>query len=331
MLIDLQLALLLGALLPGSAKAAVPYRLVPPPLDTPWTEKVGTNPWPQYPRPQLRRDVWQSLNGIWTYQAAKGAGDVASPPTLPLNQEVLIPSCIESGLSGIMTIGVTHMWFGTTFTVPRRWTDGRRVLLNFEAVDYEATVLVNGDEVGFNRGGYSRFSLDITDSLIDGDNELMVFVFDPTDDQSIPQGKQTKRMSHIFYTPCSGIWQTVWLESFPDNFITSLDVSADMEGHVDVVVHSHTKTSRPVEITVEDAKGHVVGSHQHASDQPIRFTVPSPKLWSPDSPTLYNITVKMGDDEVQSYTGFRTISSGVINGIKRPLLNGEFVFRGSGV
>lgn len=172
MLLDLQLALVLGTLLLGSAKAVVPYRLVPPPLDTPWTEKVGKNPWPQYPRPQLRRDTWQSLNGIWTYQAAKGADDVSSPPSLPLNQEVLIPSCIESGLSGISVMGVTHMWFGTTFKVPHRWADGRRVLLNFEAVDYEATVFVNGAKVGFNRGGYSRFSLDITKNLKDGDNDL---------------------------------------------------------------------------------------------------------------------------------------------------------------
>jgi beta-galactosidase/beta-glucuronidase len=152
--------------LSAGTEAAVPYQLSPPPLDTPWTDKVGTKPWPQYPRPQLRRDAWQSLNGIWTYQSAQGAGDVANPPALPLKQEVLIPSCIESGISGIQVMGVTHMWFGTNFTIPPRWADGRRVLLNFEAVDYEATVYVNGAEVGFNRGGYSRFTLDITANIV---------------------------------------------------------------------------------------------------------------------------------------------------------------------
>lgn len=172
MLLLLQLALLFWALPLASAQPAA-YRLVAPPLDTPWTEKVGTNPWPQYPRPQLRRDVWESLNGIWTYQPAAGPGDVENPPSLPLKQEVLIPSCIESGISGIMTMGVTHMWFGRNFTVPSDWADGGRVLLNFEAVDYEATVYVNGAKVGFNRGGYSRFSLDITDNIVsDGVNEL---------------------------------------------------------------------------------------------------------------------------------------------------------------
>jgi beta-galactosidase/beta-glucuronidase len=172
MLNILQLSLLLGGLFLALAQAAaVPYRLLAPPLDTPWTSKVGTKPWPQYPRPQLRRDAWKTLNGIWTYQPAKGADDVAEPPSLPLGQEVLIPSCIESGISGIMTMGVTHMWFGTNFTVPSRWAD-RRVLLNFESVDYEATVYVNGAEIGFNRGGYSRFTLDITDNIKEGANEL---------------------------------------------------------------------------------------------------------------------------------------------------------------
>jgi beta-galactosidase/beta-glucuronidase len=175
----LQLALLLSALL-LCAEAAVPYQLRAPPLDTPWTSKVGTNPWPQYPRPQLRRDVWESLNGIWTYQPAQGAADVANPPALPLAQEILIPSCIESGISGIMdmSFSTTHMWFGTNFTIPPRWAEsGRRVLLNFEAVDYEATVYVNGAEVGFNRGGYSRFTLDITANIVqDGPNQLYVSI-----------------------------------------------------------------------------------------------------------------------------------------------------------
>ncbi|KAL2128357.1 hypothetical protein VTI74DRAFT_9285 [Chaetomium olivicolor] len=325
-----QLVPLLFALVP-CIEAATPYQLRPPPLDTPWTSKVGTNPWPQYPRPQLRRDAWQSLNGIWTYQPAQGAGDAANPPALPLGQEVLIPSCIESGISGIMSLGVTHMWFGTKFTVPPRWAKDRRVLLNFEAVDYEATVYVNGAKVGFNRGGYSRFSLDVTDHLRQGNNELHVFVFDPTDDQSIPQGKQTKRLSHIFYTPCTGIWQTVWLESVPQNYIKSLDISADMNGQVAVTVHSHNKQSTPVEVRIEGKQegqlgGEITAKHQHVSDRTFTFNVHSPKLWSPDSPHLYDITVKMGDDEVKSYTGFRTFSSGAVNGIRRPLLNGKFEF-----
>ncbi|KAK4244260.1 glycoside hydrolase [Corynascus novoguineensis] len=325
-----QFASLSLVLLSACTEAATPYRLRPPPLDTPWTKDVGTNPWPQYPRPQLRRDAWKTLNGIWTYQPTQNGPDAGNLPKLPLEQETLIPSCIESGISGIMdtSFTVTKMWFGTNFTVPQRWADsGRRVLLNFEAVDYEATVYVNGEKVGFNRGGYSRSTFDITKQLADhAANELHVHVFDPTDDQSIPQGKQTKRLSHIFYTPCTGIWGTVWLESVPDNFISSLDVAGDMDGKLTVTVHSQAKDATPVEVSVVRPDGDVVAKHQHVANDKFTLKVPSPDLWSPDSPTLYNVTVKMGKDEIESYTGFRTIASGEVNGIKRPLLNGKFEF-----
>ncbi|KXX81015.1 Beta-galactosidase [Madurella mycetomatis] len=134
-------------------------------------------------------------------------------------------------------------------------------------------------------------------------------MFDPTDDQNIPQAKQAKRLSHIFHMPCSGIWQTVWLESVPKNHISDLNIAADIHGNVTVAVHSSTTERTPVEIYIAGTGGEVIAQQQH----------------TPESPTLYNITVNMGDDEVKSYTGFRTISSGVVNGVKRPLLNGEFL------
>ncbi|KAK4189079.1 glycoside hydrolase superfamily [Podospora australis] len=311
-----------------SVNGPAPYRLQKPPLDTPWTDKVGTNPWPQYPRPQLRRDAWTSLNGIWTYQDAGKSTIVGDPPKLPLQQEVLIPSCIESGISGIQVMGVTHMWFATTFKVPEDWDQNKRVLLNFEAVDYEATVFLNGVNVGFHRGGYFRFSLDVTANVKqDGPNELAVFVYDPTDDVSIPQGKQTKRLSHIFYTPCSGIWQSVWLESVPDNYITQLDLTADMNGDVTAKVHTRDNGDAQVKILVRTADGVAVAAVFGPSNQKLGFGVKSPNLWSPESPTLYDVTVQIGEDTVNSYVGFRTISSGVVNGIQRPLLNGKFVFQ----
>ena len=155
--------------------APTPYRLLPALLDTPWTDQVGTNPWPQHPRPLMYRDSWQTLNGIWTFEPASGSGDLANPPSLPLSREVLIPSCIESALSGIMVSNLMYMWFATSFTVPSGSAGGHggRTLLHFDAVDYEATVFLNGKQVGFNRGGYYRFSIDITDILKkDGPNEL---------------------------------------------------------------------------------------------------------------------------------------------------------------
>lgn len=141
------------------------YEVKTPPLTTDWTFNVGTNPWPEYPRPQLRRDAWKNLNGIWTWRAAVGDGDVDSPPAPgPLDTEVLIPSCIESGLSGLQVLDVHHMWFETVFDVPSDW-EGQRILLNFESVDYSATVFVNGQRVGDHIGGYARFSLDVTDNV----------------------------------------------------------------------------------------------------------------------------------------------------------------------
>lgn len=124
-----------------------------------------------------------------------------------------------------------YNWYSTSFTVPSDWT-GDRVLLNFESVDYEATVFLNGQRVGFHRGGYFAFTLDITNYLSSGSNELIVFAFDPTDsdDYIIPIGKQTLHPSHIFYRPCSGIWKPVWIESAPSNYITELDINADMNG-----------------------------------------------------------------------------------------------------
>ncbi|KAK4454684.1 beta-galactosidase [Podospora aff. communis PSN243] len=308
----------------------IPYRLLTPLLDTPWTKDFTIHPWPEHPRPLLRRESWQNLNGIWTYQLASGSDDLITPPPLPLSQEILIPSCIESALSGIMASNVTHMWFATSLDVPHGRVNNERVILHFEAVDYEATVFLNGERIGFNRGGYFRFSVDITDHLKpDGSNDLLVFVFDPTDDPAyhIPVGKQSKDPSHIFYTPCSGIWQTVWLETVPSTYITSMEIAAGMDGTVIGVIDSSQGLGRPFNISIFDGSGGVLATYSGLSDQPFTFNATSPKLWSPGSPNLYNITVSMDQDIVNSYTGFRTISSGKIKGVQRPLLNGKFVFQ----
>ncbi|KAK1830194.1 glycoside hydrolase superfamily [Podospora conica] len=314
-----------------------PYHQMTPLLDTPWTLHATKNPWPQHPRPLLYRDKWQTLNGFWTYQQAVKGDELNPPPLSPLARTVLIPSCIESVISGIKddTNEVKYMWFARNFSLPIGWDAKRgeqRVLLHFEAVDYEATVFLNGDKVGFNRGGYSRFSIDITDSVNhDGSNELLVFVFDPTDADGyhIPNGKQTLSKSHIFYTPCAGIWQGVWLEYVPNNYITSMDIDAGADGTVTIMIHSSGGDPPPVDIYVLDDDGRMIAGHEEAVGNKIFvLTVPMNQiqLWTPDTPRLYNLTVKMGDDIVSSYTGFRTISSGIVKGVRRPLLNGKFVF-----
>jgi beta-galactosidase/beta-glucuronidase len=205
------------------------------------------------------------------------------------------------------------------------------VLLNFGAVDYEATVFVNGENAGFHRGGYFEFSVDVTRYLnTNGTNELIVHVYDPTDMDrvQIPIGKQTlNRGGMIWYTPCSGIWQTVWLESVPSEHVAKLDLTADMDGKVNVTVHSSTNSSSAVQVTIyEPHSENVKATGTGTSGAPFVFTVSDPELWHPDSPTLYNITIKFGSDTVQSYTGFRTVSKGVVHGVQRPLLNGGFIF-----
>ncbi|KAJ5934376.1 hypothetical protein N7466_003923 [Penicillium verhagenii] len=318
-----------GSSPPAKQARAAGYVLKEPPLTTPWTDKVGVNPWPEYPRPQMQRSQWRNLNGVWQYQNASSLAAVRNPPFgQDLAQDVLVPSCLESGLSGIQGEYMIYSWFSTSFKVPSDW-NGQSIMLNFGAVDYEATVFVNGKKAGFHRGGYFRFSLDVTEFLKPGqENELLVFVHDPTDDGDyvIPIGKQTHRPSHIFYTPCSGIWQSVWIEAAPRSHISALDVDGNMHGQVNMTVHtSSVNTTTSVIVTVHDGD-HVVATHRGPSNQPFQFNVESPKLWSPASPNLYNITVKLGKDQVQSYTGFRTISKGTVNGVVRPMLNGEFIF-----
>ncbi|KAI8650664.1 hypothetical protein NCS57_01400800 [Fusarium keratoplasticum] len=316
-------------LLAGTASAQAKYEVQKPPLDTDWTYKVGTNPWPEYPRPQLRRDAWKSLNGIWTWKAANGEKDVENLPKAgALEREVLVPSCIESALSGLQILDVRDMWYETKFEVLEEWKD-RKVLLNFESVDYKATVFVNGVKKTTHIGGYDRFTIDVTENVKFGaSNELLVFVHDPTDSDIIPIGKQTLKPSHIFYRSCSGIWQQVWIEAVPEDHITQLDVAAGSDGKVSVTVHTSQQAKGFFQFALLDADGSTKATHSGVTNQEFTFTVESPKLWWPDSPALYNFTVALeSGDKVHSYTGFRTITKGKVDGVTRPLLNGEFVFQ----
>ncbi|CAK3807122.1 glycoside hydrolase family 2 [Lecanosticta acicola] len=313
-----------------NTNAPTRYAVQTPPLDTDWTYQVGTNPWPQYPRPKLVREEWQSLNGLWTYSNATSLDAVNDPPfnqTLP--RQVLVPFCLESALSGIQETRLLYSWYQTHFTIPSNWT-GERILLNFDAVDYEATVFVNGQNATFHRGGYFAFSVDVT-GYIDrgGSNELIVFVHDPTDsgDYVIPIGKQSLHPSHIFYRPCSGIWQSVWLEAAPANYITSLNINGDASGNLNMTVDAAQSNLTSVDVTVKEKEsGKTMGTYRGNVGMPFSFNVNSVQPWSPDSPNLYDVDIKMGEDTVRSYTGFRTVSRGEINGVQRILLNGQAFF-----
>ncbi|GGN76351.1 glycoside hydrolase [Actinoplanes lobatus] len=326
------------------ATAAPAAAVVPktPPLSTPWTSQVSTtNPLPEYPRPQMTRPDWQSLNGEWQFlnPATDSAGNVnrnAAPPigqTLP--ERILVPYPVESALSGIMRNDNRDlMFYRRTFTVPAGWA-GRRVQLHFGAVDYEATVWVNGTQVATHKGGYDRFEVDVTPQLNGGANEIVVRVYDPTDGrgEKQPIGKQTNNPSGIFYTPVSGIWQTVWLEPTPVSSIYSVDIYPNItDNTVRVRVFTRGNVSGHSVFAESMAGTTVVGTATGAFTD---FTVPVPnaRRWSPDDPYLYNLRVSLRTgagatvDQVTSYFGMREIGTKLVDGVLRPTLNGEFVFQ----
>ena len=300
-----------------------------PPLSTPWTAEVSpTQVLPEYPRPQLVRSRWLNLNGEWQFESAV---EGETPPVgRNLSEAILVPFPIESALSGIMRHH-DRMWYRRTFTVPIEWT-GERVLLNFGAVDWEATVYVNGQLVGSHRGGYDAFSLDITDQLNGGLNELIVNVYDPTNAANPPLGKQRLNGTGIWYTPASGIWQTVWLEPVPAAHITGLKLTPDLDQQaVQLLVSGEGLGAHTIEASVWHSSTFVASATGSVSS-PMTISIPAPHLWSPDDPFLYDVQVdlKLGStvvDHISSYFGMRKIGLERIDQYMRLLLNNQFVFQ----
>ncbi|MFB9465534.1 ricin-type beta-trefoil lectin domain protein [Streptomyces cinereospinus] len=316
----------------SQAPAAHAAAFVPktPPLTTPWTDQVPVDhPLPEYPRPQLTRPDWRSLNGVWDFrQTAAGAG-----PPGDYSEAIRVPYPVESALSGIMRHPTANdrIWYRRTFTVPADWA-GRRVQLNFGAVDFSTTVWVNGTQVGTHTGGYDAFGFDITSALVTGGtNTVVVGVHDATDAPQ-PRGKQTHDPGGIKYTATSGIWQTVWLEPTPTARITRLDMTPDLpSGTLRIIPRAVNAAGRSARVTVS-AGGTVVGTATGAVGSTIAVPVPNARLWSPDDPFLYDVRVDLLDgggavaDTVGSYAGMRSVSIGMVNGTMRTLLNGRPVF-----
>jgi len=288
------------------------------PLKTRWAKDVSEkNALPEYPRPQMVRKHWLNLNGLWDIKLKDGT-----------EAKILVPFAIESALSGVMKHS-DGMTYRRSFEVPKDW-NGRRVILHFGAVDWETKVSVNGKQFDVHRGGYDAFSFDITDVLKkDGAQEITVEVFDPTNDGGYPRGKQTLTPHGIMYTPTSGIWQTVWLEPVEASYISSLKIVSDIDaGVVEVTGNVAGANSKVlVQVTVLDS-GTVVAEGNGGQNEKIKLHLPSAKLWSPETPFLYDLKVKYLNDEVTSYFGMRKIALGKDDkGIIRPMLNGKFVFQ----
>ena len=296
---------------------------------TAWAE--GLDPaavLPEYPRPQMARAEWKSLNGLWEY--------AVTPKDSPAPEEyegsILVPFAIESALSGVgrHITADDALWYRTTFRVPRKWLrGGRGVRLNFQAVDWAAEVWVNGVKVADHTGGYTAFTADPTSALRpSGDQELVVRVLDATDNDTQPRGKQVSRPSGIWYTPVSGIWQSVWMEPVGAVSVRSYSARTSLDGTVRVSVElDGAQDGDMVECRIGDASAVV------APGQETVLKIDSPRLWSPDSPELYNLTLsclRKGKevDRVEGYTAFREISAVEDSeGHKRLALNGEPLFQ----
>jgi hypothetical protein len=307
------------------------------PLLTQWAKDVKADKvHPEYPRPQLVRETWLNLNGLWQYAEAK-EGD--KPPVgKKLDGQILVPFPVESALSGVMK-PIRRLWYRRTFKIPKEWAD-ERVLLHFGAVNWESTVWLNGKELTTHKGGYDPFTIDLTDSLKkDGEQELIVGVHNPVDAGTQPRGKQVLRPGGIYYTPSTGIWQTVWLEPVPKASIESITIVPDVANFkvtLTAKIRGEAKGLRLDWSVIPPAqqKDKVKAiSGTSSAGKSLTLEVPLPHLWSPEKPSLYGLSVSLHQDKLTldhatSYFAFREVRLGKDDdGFTRIFLNGKPYFQ----
>ena len=294
---------------------------------TPWGEALDReHPLPEYPRPQLRRNSYLNLNGIWEYAITKTAEKPAA-----MQGEIVVPFSPETPLSGVGHIlqPDEYLWYRRSVTLPEGFSRGGRLLLHFGAVDQRCTVWVNGQEAGSHTGGYLPFALDVTE-LIEGDAfTLELRVTDPTDTGSLSRGKQRLKNTGIWYTPQSGIWQTVWMECVPENYLRSLRITPKPEENA---VHIRLEADDPAMAAVTICRdGGIIAEGQTDENGESTLTIPAEelRLWSPEDPFLYDVSIVLpGGDRVESYFGMRSFGIGKDEkGLPRLLLNGKPYFQ----
>lgn len=300
-------------------------------LKTKWAETIQVNNvLPEYPRPIMERADWKNLNGLWDYAILP----IGQNEPSNFDGKILVPFAVESSLSGVMkTLGSRNeLWYKQTFTIPSNWKN-KTVLLHFGAVDWKSEVFLNDVKIGSHTGGYTPFQFDITPFLKSGVQKLVVKVWDGTDEGYQPRGKQVRRPEGIWYTPVSGIWQTVWLEPVNTKHIAKVVTTPDIDTQK-LLVNVDTKnasTSDIVEVIVRDGK-QVVASGKFANGQNLELGIPNAKLWSPENPFLYDVEVSLFangklQDKIKSYTAMRKVSTRRDgNGIVRLQLNNQDYF-----
>lgn len=299
------------------------WKPAPVSISTPWADDVDPDhTLPSYPRPQLVREQWDCLNGLWEFAITKL--DAEKPKVW--DGQILVPFALESSLSGVgryLAHG-EHLWYRRDFNASTP-NNGQRLLLHFGAVDWEATVFVNGRKVGAHRGGYDPFSFDITEALGDGDtHELVVRVYDPTRTGFGPTGKQKDPPGGVMYTPVSGVWQTVWTELVPAKHISSFraETLPDRSGWT-IYVDAEGGQAIPFTLTVASQAAEGV------TGKPLQITLDQPRLWSPDDPHLYDLTIELENgDSIESYAALRTVEVCTNDlGYESLCLNGQPLFQ----
>nr|CAD5128112.1 Glycosyl hydrolase, family 2 [Bacteroidia bacterium] len=301
-------------------------------IKTRWASRIDVdNVLPEYPRPILERGEWQNLNGLWNYAILP----VGKQKPTNYDGQILVPFAVESSLSGVQKrVGSDNeLWYQREFTVPSKWKNNK-VLLHFGAVDWKTDIWVNGVKVGKHTGGYTPFSFDITPALVNGNNTLVVKVWDSTDQGYQPRGKQVNKPEGIWYTPVTGIWQTVWLEPVPETHIENIRITPDIDKNilaVQAITNVFTSAAK-VEVKVKEGS-RVVATGQAINNLPVEITMPeNVKLWSPDSPHLYDLEITLWDgnkqlDKVASYAAMRKYSMKRDDkGIVRLQLNNKDLF-----
>jgi len=272
-------------------------------------ENLSGTPWDIYPRPQMRRDSYVNLNGEWEFGVDKN--------TFPkkYDKTIRIPFCPESLLSGIgehFSEG-SALCYRRKFILPKNFNRGR-ILLHIGAADQYLCCFINDKKIGNHTGGYNSFTFDITTALTDGENEIKFRCHDDLNNQLHPYGKQTLKRGGMWYTPVSGIWQSVWLESVPENYIEHLDIQTDLESATIMVTPA------------QNGKILCEGKEYPLIEGKAVIAPENPRLWSPEDPNLYDFTVITETDRVESYFALRTIEDKVVDGIHRLCLNGKPYF-----
>ena len=281
-------------------------------IKTRWTDEVDPScPLPEYPRPAMTRTRWMNLNGLWEYAIRP----VSEPEPEAWEGRILVPFAVESALSGVQReVGPDHaLWYRRTFTLPASWKN-ERILLHFGAVDYESEIYLNDIKIGCHRGGYTSFSLDLTPYLTQGEQCLVVRVWDPTDAGPQPRGKQHSAPESIWYTSVTGIWQTVWLEPVGSSRIERLHTTPDIDTRrLEIVPKVEGALEGDVVEVLLREGATIVSQGSCAAGERLTLPVPEMKLWSPEEPFLYDLElclVRKGRilDRVGSYAAMRKIS-----------------------